>query len=74
MEELPTAKVASLTTTLDRADDPDAVYAKIYAWLEEQGLEAATPSAVREVYDVNPWKAAEEETQVEFQVLLKASE
>ncbi len=68
VEELPVERVASLTTTLDRADDPEAVYEKIYAWLEEQKLEAMGPAYVREIYDVNPWMGPEEETHVEFQV------
>lgn len=68
VEELPAERVASLTTTLDRVDDPEAVYEKIYVWLGEQGLQAVGPLFVRELYDVNPWKAPEEEAQVEFQV------
>lgn len=67
----PSARVARLRTTLDRAEDPEAIYDRIYGWIEERGYTAAGAWFVREVYAVNPWKANPRAVEVEFQVPLR---
>ncbi len=68
VEDRPEELVASMTTTLDKVANPEEIYERIFGWIEKNGYTPTGPWFVREIYAVNPWKTAPEDTSVEFQV------